>query len=467
MKIDWTPGARLWAMLALLALGAATTSWAQGMFYAEERRDDRIYVFNLKQNWERFKASGETGTGLTRPGVGPNGETVFADNETALELFFFKYGIRELVERPKSPTTKIEWRDGKTRMTLGGNFYLELGSRVQVRFTGEFPDDAVKLPGTEDPGDARGSFRIRRAKTKFAGWFYEKWLEYELQMNWPGVTSSNAGAMLEDANINWDVSKGRRRFMVKLGQFKVPFGQQELASSGSQQFVDRVAAASEYFRGRDRGLQLWGQFADKLEYRAGIFDGNGVTRSTNDNNRFQYDVRLRFQPNGAVPLGTESGALNSESDFESRGVGKPLFALGASFESQSTSNVGADPTRNLDSDLWSFDAVFKHRGFSATAEYAFGKRKPQQGASYDGSFWFVQGGYFLKKDSWEIAARYAELDPSDLVALDKASELGGAVNYFYNKHYLKVQADFRRIRTQSAKGTTDNYEFRLQTQFAF
>ena len=39
-----------------------------------------------------------------------------------------------------------------------------------------FPDDAVKLAGTEAAGDSQGSFRIRRAKLKFEGWFYQPWL---------------------------------------------------------------------------------------------------------------------------------------------------------------------------------------------------------------------------------------------------------------------------------------------------
>ena len=110
----------------LLALGMARGAWAQGLFYAEETKDGRIYVFNVKANWERFKASGETGTGLTRLNAGPNGETVFADNETALELFYFKHGIQESVPRPAPPVQRIEWRDGKTRFTLGDNFYLEV-----------------------------------------------------------------------------------------------------------------------------------------------------------------------------------------------------------------------------------------------------------------------------------------------------------------------------------------------------
>ena len=48
-------------------------------------------------------------------------------------------------------------------------------------------------------------------------------------------------------------------------------------------------------------------------------------------------------------------------------------------------------------------------------------------------------------------------------------EIGGALSYYYNKHNLKVQADYRQLKDDAANsgaGTT-NKEFRLQTQFIF
>ena len=141
--------------------------------------------------------------------------------------------------------------------------------------------------------------RIRRAKLKFEGWFYKPWLTYEVQTNWPGISSANLANYLEDANINWDVTKGKKQFMVKLGQYKVPFGLQELVSSGSQQLVDRSLVSNSYFRGRDTGVSVWGVLGNnKLEYRAGLFNGNGLTRSANDNDKFQYNARVQFHPNG-------------------------------------------------------------------------------------------------------------------------------------------------------------------------
>jgi phosphate-selective porin OprO and OprP len=462
------------ALLALvgvdaLAQVAYTANTVTSVYYREFKKDDRYYVFNTPAAAEAFEKSGETGTGLKRIGIGPNGETVFAENETALELFIFKYNLSEAVERPKPPALNIVWRDGKTRMTIGSNFYLEMSNRIQVRYTHEFPDDSVKLQGTESAGDSRGSFRIRRAKLKFEGWFYQPWLQYEVQTNWPGISSANLGNYLEDANINWDVTKGKKQFMVKIGQYKVPFGLQELTSSGSQQFVDRSFTSNFYFRGRDTGATVWGVLGNnKFEYRAGLFNGNGLTRSANDNDKFQYNARVTFQPNGAVPLGTYSGAHQSESDFETRALGKPIFTVSAAFEQNDLSFVNSDQKTNIRSTLWEVDAMFKYRGFSATGAYIWGKRKPQAGAvEFDTSGWYAQAGYFLKPEKWEIAARYGETDPSDLVGPDKVKELRGGLNFFYARHALKVQADFARIETESSTGGTKNNELRIQTQFIF
>ena len=185
--------------------------------------------------------------------------------------------------------------------------------------------------------------------------------------------------------------------MVKLGQYKVPFGLQELVSSGSQQLVDRTLVSNVYSRGRDTGATVWGVLGNnKFEYRAGIFNGNGLTRSVNDNDKFQNNARVTFQPNGAVPLGTYSGAHQSESDFETRALGKPIFTINAAFEENDLSFVATDLKTNLKSTLFTVDTMFKYRGFSATGAYFWGEREPQEiNQKFDTSGWYAQAGFFL------------------------------------------------------------------------
>jgi hypothetical protein len=463
------------ALLVLFGVSEATAQVAftantiQSLYYKEFEKDGRFYVFNSADAAARYEASGETGVAITRIGVGPNGETVVADNETALELFFFKHGLSQKVDRPKPPTFNVVWRDGKTRMTIGSGFYMEISNRVQVRYTHELPDDAVKLAGTAEAGDPRGSFRIRRAKLKFEGWFYYPWLTYEVQTNWPGLSSSNLAQYLEDANINWDLTKGKKRFMIKFGQYKVPFGLQELTSSGSQQLVDRSLASNAYFRGRDTGVTVWGVLGEnKLEYRAGAFNGNGLTRSTNDNDKFQYNARVTFQPTGSSPLGTYSGSHQSESDFETRALGRPIFTISGAFEQNDLANVATDLKTNIKSTLFEIDTIFKYRGFSATGAYIWGTRTPQEvNPEFDTQGYYAQAGYFLKPEKWELALRYGENDPNKDADNDKVTEIRGGINYFHARHALKVQADFGQVKTENVAGARKNNELRIQTQFIF
>jgi phosphate-selective porin OprO/OprP len=378
-----------------------------------------------------------------------------AEAETSSE------GEKKPVEGEKKPegekSFKLYWKNGRTTLETD-NFMMELSNRIQFRYTYLKPDDSLKIPGTENPGDGIGSFRIRRAKTKLDGWFWKKELTYELQLGWAGSDSTGGSSTfsgLEDADLNWDVSKNKT-FQIKIGQFKVPFGRQELTSSENQQFVDRSILSGEFTHSRDVGIQLGGLLAGgKFEYRVGMFNGNGRNKPNNDNSKYQYDARIMYQPWGDTKY--------SESDFESKD--HPLLAIAAEFENNNQFLANAGGVNNFDDTTFGFDAVFKYKGASVYAEYFARKREPEVGSSFHSPGFQVQAGYFLQRNVWEVAFRYATWDPSDQLSNDNQNEIGGTVNRYILKHDLKVQADFRQIedKTQSQK----NKEFRVQTQFVF
>ena len=165
-----------------------------------------------------------------------------------------------------------------------------MSNRIQVRYTHELPDDSIKLAGTESAGDSKGNFTIRRAKFKLEGWMFRPDIEFELQLNWPDVDRHRAA---ERASSRTPTSTGTRRtrraFRVRFGQFKAPYGRQQLTSSGSQQFVDRAITDARYNPSRETGLALWGTLGtNKLEYRAMISNGNGRSQATNDNDKFLW-----------------------------------------------------------------------------------------------------------------------------------------------------------------------------------
>jgi phosphate-selective porin OprO/OprP len=453
---------------AAVLLVTASSAIAQGLYYKEIRKDDRIYVFNNAANAERFEKSGEMGVGITKPGVGPNGETVIGDNERALQLFFFKHGISEPVPDPTPPVQTIVWRDGKTRITTD-SAYLEMSSRVQARFTEELPDDNTQLPGTAERGDQRGSFRIRRAKFKLEGWMIRSWLTYEMQLNFPAVTGSNVGALLEDAVFDVDFSKGKGTFRAHIGQFKPPFGAQEMTSSGSQMFVDRALVSNSFFRGRETGVALWGALPNnKIEWRVGMFNGNGLTRTNNDNDKFQYNARVMWQPNGSIVLNQRAwvtGALYSESDFESTTT--PIYAVGLNWENQN--NFNATTANDQKWNAVSLDGIYKFKGFSVNGMYSLAKRETETGTKFDAKGGFVQAGKLFSRRRFEVAGRYGQFDPTDAVDRNLTQEARGAFNYYYARHGLKWQSDIGQVRVEPGPtgNVTKTWELRSQLQFIF
>ena len=363
---------------------------------------------------------------------------------------------------------KIVHEDGATVLTLD-NAEIAFSNRLQFRFTDEIPASNVRLPGTTKDGQSKPSFRIRRAKTSFEGWFWKKELTFELQLSWAGPEAgASTQTPLEDALLTWDASK-KGSFMITFGQFKVPFGRQESTSSGHLQFADRSLLSGEFTRGRDVGVQIHGRVAkEKVEYFAGVFNGNSASRTSNDNTKLQYNARLSFEPLGKVAY--------SESAFE--GWDKPLFAIAGQFESNDLS--GSTNLTDLNTTILSADVVYKYKGFSVFGEYFNRKRKPeavsgtssatsgaaaQSGGAYHSNGYNVQAGYFLKRDKVELALRFAGYDPADNLASNDRKETGAVLNYFILKHNLKLVGDFRALRDDLVKET--NKELRVQAQFIF
>lgn len=430
------------AVLCLLALAGATAARAQimGLYYQEVEKDGRVYVFNTPERHKSFMESGEIGTAVTLIGRAEGGKTLVAENETAADLYFFKHdlpGYERETPKPPKPAFDVSWKDGKTTIK-SKNAQLAISNRVQVRLTHEDPDG----------GDTKDSFRIRRAKTKFEGWVYSSDLTYELQMNWADSTP------LEDANINYDFTRGKKAAQLKIGRFKVPFGRQELTSSGSQQFVDRSIVSNEFAKGRDNGIQIHGQSGSgKFHWAGGVFNGAGRTASSNDNDEFQYNARIQYDI-----LGVDKKP--SEIDFDSKG--EPILAIALQYESND--KFGATSGDDTDRTITGYDVMLKMGGLFAFVEAFDAEVDRESGATFDQEGIHGQIGY-LFADKFDVAFRYASWDPSKSVANNDRTETGIALGYFWNKHNHKLQADFREVE-DDATGASNN-EFRLQYQIIF
>lgn len=349
------------------------------------------------------------------------------------------------VEGQESPSGKTEapqrisisWKNGKTTFDLG-KAHLELSNRLQIRFT--------LLDDQQNP--TTGSFRIRRFKTKLEGWAYRKDLTFEMQLNWA------EDKPLEDANVAYDFSHGKKLLVVKAGQFKVPFGRQALISSGNLLFVDRSIATDRGARLRDIGLQLSGEpWGQKLDWRIAAFNGAGRNVTTNDNAKLQYNARITVQPWGQVAY--------AEGDLERTAT--PKMAVAVQYEHNDRRSP-AFPARSK-SEAVGADLVVLWRGFYGFA-YGFREQQsPASGPHVTTRALAVDAGYLIPESRWQVAARWVVVDPSDRASGDLRTEKGIALDYLINRDANKLQVDLRRLADGRAK--TQAWELRVQYQLIF
>jgi hypothetical protein len=455
----------LMAFVVMLAAAPAAQAQVVGLYYQEVEKDGQIYVFNTPERYKAWSESGEMGTAITLVGRGPDGETVVADNETALDLFFFKHdlpGYDRPTPEPKSVEDYVTYKDGKLGFKFKGG-QISLSNRVQVRYT--YLDNVGA--GVEDIG----SFRIRRAKTAIEGKIYEDW-KFKLQASWVGgnvveaaslsggalSTTVSRGTVLEDAEI-WYTRNPLATPWI--GQGKAFFGRQELTSSARQQFVDRTLFSGRFHPGRDQGLGLIGATKGKtFEYNVGIYNGNILNRSANDNKEYMTLGRVVWTPLGEFKLD------ESATDYQE----KPKLALGVGLLENTLGRRTATANSKVDISRANVEAAFKWRSFSAVGEYAEETSEPQAtGVETDTDGYYVQVGYLFPNRRFELAARTSEFSSDGVISsgFPELEEQGLAATWYLAKHNHKISADYTEIERNTGSGPLDTSEIRLQLQLVF
>jgi hypothetical protein len=113
-----------WLAAALLITGVtATSGYAQHLFYDEVEREGQIHVFAKWSRYDAFVKSDGTDVGqvITRPGYGPNGETVVFDSVEAIALYNFRHGLP--AEPPPSAPAEAAFPAGKISGLMFGDYY--------------------------------------------------------------------------------------------------------------------------------------------------------------------------------------------------------------------------------------------------------------------------------------------------------------------------------------------------------
>jgi phosphate-selective porin OprO/OprP len=403
------------------------------------------------------------------------GQAGFA--KTLDEVLKEKGVITEADFKEVTAAKPVAYRPGKgfTFISPDGKFQLSLGGR------GQFIYQYLDRDEVNGPANEVRLWRVRRFKVYMEGYAFTKNLTYRVQLDVAKSTS-----ILDDAWINYRfIDEGQ----LRAGQFKIPFSRQELTSDGALQFVDRANAVDAFKPSYDIGAMVHGKvMGGKLAYSAGVFNGTGQngTRTTNSG---AWAARAVFSPFGEMPysepdLGNTKNPLlslganyfantlkrNGNATFLDTTTTTPAYSGTAGWLGKAAANTAIfDNTERVDVGTYGFEAAFKWRGLSAVGEYFGGKGEGQSlGRTVHARGYYGQAGYFLLPKKLEVAARYSSVDPNRDRRQDLQVEVTGAVSYYFQGHYLKLQGDYTNIHKQvAARPSTDDRQVRVQAQLAF
>ena len=359
------------------------------------------------------------------------------------------------------------------------SFSMNISARMQMLGTSNWDVNN----GLSNPSS---SLLVRRARLKFSGFAYSPKLTYKLELGLSnrdiGKASSftnEAPKYILDAVVKWNFSGN---FVLWFGQTKLPGNRERVISSGDLQQVDRSLLNSRFNIDRDMGFQLRHHFnlTDKFIVKEmfSMSQGEGRNITTGNLGGHQYTTRVELLPFGK--FASKGDYRGSDLKFEPA----PKLALGFTYDFnndavKNRSNQGSYMT--TDTGFYStnistvfVDAMYKHKGFSVMAEYAYRDAEDAFAKNSDGTLTGdevqvgnalnLQTGYLLS-ETLEVSGRYTNIDwDSDVTGKGAENQYTIGLSKYIVGHKLKVQTDVSYLDLAT---NTNQFMYRLQVDIHF
>jgi len=380
--------------------------------------------------------------------------------------------VEKVVE--EKPPIYVQQRGSEIKLVLGGFIQVNFEDSDAFAFNGNFGQSAIK-----------DRFRLRRARVNLTGDFAEQFdfkVEGDFGQN-DGTNNNRTAFSSTDIWLNWHQFPGAQ---IKIGQYKAPFGLDQLTPDTSLYTIERTLPTGAITPDRQIGAQLWGKpftniwprQKDLLTYYAGIFNGNGKNTTVNDNNNFMYVGRLEstlfkdvFGKGSFLKLAAD--VLNSRDD-KGTSISQSGNLLVNSDGSLSPFVLpGADERT-----AWSVDAWVKLGPFDLIGEYL---QEHVNGRTVDGvppgfadfttDGYYVTAGYFLIPKKLQVVVQWQDLNPGQKGNDGLYSILGGLNYYIHGDdlklmvNYIHTWSDFRQANPEFGQDEFDQVLGRIQVMF--
>lgn len=336
--------------------------------------------------------------------------------------------------------------DGKAGLTdvkpAGKEPVLALGGLVQFQ------------ADLGDKGDSRGNandrFRLRRVRLNVSGRFLEEF-DFKVEGEYVGASTT-----LTDGYINWNHFDWAN---INAGQFKSPYGYEFLVTDPKLYTVERTLGTDRLTLNRQVGVQVGGDFFEKrLSYATGIFNGNGLNTTTNDNGKYLYIGRLSGVPWQGKLLWQSAKWSVGTDGFISKDT---TITMPSDFGFTGNAFTGQRIGTGVDSQ-------FNLGGFDLWAEYLRVTFKPtdlKPAHDFYSDAWYVQATYFVFPKTVQAALKYDIFDPNNKKVGDAVGTYTLGVNWFLKGDDLKLQCNYLISDMPAPTPTQRQLQLRAQVIF--
>ncbi|WP_414660020.1 porin [Horticoccus sp. 23ND18S-11] len=337
---------------------------------------------------------------------------------------------RELSEVTRDVATKVP--TAIPAQMAGREEKLAVGGLLQVNAgAGGVPD--ARYDGV------RNRFLVRRARLMVRGSFAEN-VDFMFLPEFGNAAITGVSGyrgQLTDAYVTW---RKYPQATLQAGQFKTPFGYEQLISDAKVVTVERSLPNDRLTFGRQIGASLSGVAAgETLTYSAGLFNGNGTNNGNNDNDQMMSAARV-----GAVVWthGTDSLRINANL-LHSRDTG--VF-------------TGTRDGRGI-------DVQFARGPLEVAAEYLRVDSARAGGSTIVADGWMAQATWFFGSKIWQAVARFETFDANRRAAGNVSDGWVLGFNYYLKGDDLKLSFNYHLGNPAGPQAQEDRVLGRVQVVF--
>lgn len=328
------------------------------------------------------------------------------------------------------PPTLVAPGGKETKLVIGGFIHAnaEFGDVPDARWAG-----------------LSNRFLLRRARLNATATFAEDFLaklEADFGANTLGASTAMR-AQLTDGYVQWSKFSYAN---VKIGQFKTPFGYEQLASDTKTMTIERSLPNDRLTFGRQIGAAVSGDVVDKrISYSLGAYNGTGVNISTNDNDQMMWVGRV-----SGLAIDTKLGATSLKWSLGTNALRTRETGTGTAFSGVRKA-YGVDTQLAVgQGDLW--------------AEWLKNENTTTAGVTTKSDGYSLLAAYKVTP-KWQGVVRYESYDSNTAIGNTTTTVWTLGVNYLIKGDDLKLSVNY--LNGDQPNGFDDGDRLLCRVQLVF